>query len=73
VVYVRLTKAEQAALVELAAANRRRVADEAGLAVAQHIQRQRPGLASQTETALVSERIPTDAASRREAEHVGSR
>jgi len=38
-VYVRLTKAEQAALSELAAVNRRRIADEAGLAVAQHLHR----------------------------------
>lgn len=38
-VYVRLTKTEQAALSELAAVNRRRIADEAGLAVAQHLQR----------------------------------
>ena len=37
--YVRLTKAEQAALADLAAANRRRIADEAGLAIAEHLKR----------------------------------
>ena len=38
-VYARLTKAEQRALAELASANRRRIADEAGYAVVQHLRR----------------------------------
>jgi hypothetical protein len=38
-VYARLTKAEHAALAELAASNRRRVADEAAVAVVDHLRR----------------------------------
>jgi hypothetical protein len=38
-IYVRLTKAEKAALVELAGVNRRHVADEAGYAVTEDLQR----------------------------------
>jgi hypothetical protein len=60
-VYVRLTKAEQAALIELAVANTRRVADEAGLAVAQHIQRHSAIQASHPNANTAPERAPAGA------------